>query len=908
MRMPKVALRFACIFATAVIGTVPTALRAADGPEPLPGTAPLVLDRPLDVVMVDGINRFAERALAESVAQRAQRWHRDFSSPQAYEKSVAPNRERLRTILGVVDERVKPDAFELVTTTAAPSKLATGGSYTVHAVRWRVLPGVTAEGLLLEPNAPPVARVVALPDANWTPEVFAGLSGGVAMVSQLPRRLAECGVEVVVPTLINRDDTWSGNPAIHFTNQPHREFIYRMAFELGRHIIGYEVQRVLAAVDLFERMNKSDGRGHNLPIGVVGVGEGGLLALYSAALDPRIKSTWVSGYFGPREAIWREPIYRNVWSLLTEFGDAEVASLVLPRSLTIEAASIPQIPGPPPPHRGRSGAAPGEIHTVPIDAAKHEFARLSELVPSLSRRSFLTVSICGGLPGDYPALASFFFGLKVETSPQSSTALHDLRPLPDASERQHRQFDELVDFTQRILEDSAHVRDRLWEAADVKSLGVWNNEVEHSRDFVWKTLIGKLPEPAMPPNVRTRQILDEPAFTGYEVMIDVYPDVVAGGILLLPKGMQPWEKRPVVVCQHGLEGVPIDTISKTSAGYPYYKAFTAELARRGFITYAPQNPYRGGDRFRVIQRKSNPLGRSLFSYIIPQHQRTVAWLATLPNVDPARIAFYGLSYGGKTAVRVPTMLPEYCLSICSGDFNEWVRKNATNRDKYSYVFTPEYEMCEWNMGHVANYAELAYLMAPRPFMVERGHSDGVSTDEWVAWEYSKVRRFYDQLGLGDRTEIEFFNGPHTIHGQGTFKFLSKHLNWALVEPAPDTPETAPYNACLQTSATPRADCSSENRLTTCARAAAPSCWQPVMSLDSRTISSASCCGSSGGTSTADSPSTSISSVPPTRVVTMGAPAAAASSNTRPNGSCRAQWTTRSSWGSSRSMSERYPSR
>src|SRR5580704_10310429 len=176
MRMPKLALCFACIFAAAVAGTVPTALRAADVPQPLPGTAPLVLDRPLDVVMVDGINRFAERALAESVAQRAQRWHRDFSSPQAYEKSVAPNRERLRTILGAVDERVKPDAFELITTTAAPSELATGGSYTVHAVRWRVLPGVTAEGVLFEPNAPPVARVIALPDADWTPEAFAGLS------------------------------------------------------------------------------------------------------------------------------------------------------------------------------------------------------------------------------------------------------------------------------------------------------------------------------------------------------------------------------------------------------------------------------------------------------------------------------------------------------------------------------------------------------------------------------------------------------------------------------------------------------------------------------------------------------------------------------------------------------------
>ena len=260
---------------------------------------------------------------------------------------------------------MKPDAFELITTTAASSKLATGGSYTVHAVRWRVLPGVTAEGLLLEPDAPPVARVVALPDADWTPEAFAGLSSGVAMVSQFPRRLAECGVEVVVPTLINRDDTWSGNPAIHFTNQPHREFIYRMAFELGRHIIGYEVQKVLAAVDLFEQMNKSDGRGHDLPIGVAGVGEGGLLALYSAALDPRIKSTWVSGYFGRARQSGGSRFTAMSGLFSPSSATRRVASLVLPRSLTIEAATVPQIPGPPAPQSGRNGAAPGEIRLRP---------------------------------------------------------------------------------------------------------------------------------------------------------------------------------------------------------------------------------------------------------------------------------------------------------------------------------------------------------------------------------------------------------------------------------------------------------------------------------------------------------------------------------------------------------------
>ena len=82
-----------------------------------------------------------------------------------------------------------------------------------------------------------------------------------------------------------------------------------------------------------------------------------------------------------------------------------------------------------------------------------------------------------------------------------------------------------------------------------------------------------------------------------------------------------------------------------------------------------------------------------------------------------------------------------------------------------------------NFANVVNYSELATLMAPRPFMVERGHSDGVAPDEWVAYEFAKVRRFYNRIGLGDRAEIEFFDGPHEIHGKGTFQFLRKHLDW-----------------------------------------------------------------------------------------------------------------------------------
>ena len=63
-------------------------------------------------------------------------------------------------------------------------------------------------------------------------------------------------------------------------------------------------------------------------------------------------------------------------------------------------------------------------------------------------------------------------------------------------------------------------------------------------------------------------------------------------------------------------------------------------------------------------------------------------------------------------------------------------------------------------------------------MVERGHFDGGGGDEWVAYEFGKVRFLYKgKLKIGDRTENEWFDGPHTINGVGTYKFLHKHLDW-----------------------------------------------------------------------------------------------------------------------------------
>jgi cephalosporin-C deacetylase-like acetyl esterase len=472
-----------------------------------------------------------------------------------------------------------------------------------------------------------------------------------------------------------------------------------------------------------------------------------------------------------------------VWGLVREFGDAELASMIAPRTLIIEASNAPQVSGPPPSDAEHQPLAcpNGAITTPPAAQVEAEVARSGSFYRSLGEEKNLRlVQPTGnnGLPGSEPALNAFLEALAghaVSLSPSAGAPQPSVASAPRLQMKEH--FDQLVDFTQAIIRKSPDVRKEFWKKADPSSIQTWKQSTQFYRNYIWEELIGRLPSPTLPVNPRTRQVFDAPRFTGYEVMLDVWPDVFAYGILLLPKDMKPGERRPVVVCQHGLEGRPAD-VADPSIDSHFYHHFAASLADEGFITYAPQNPYTGDDNFRIIQRMGHPLKLSLFSFILGQHEQTLNWLSTLPFIDPERIGFYGLSYGGKTAVRVPPLLDHYALSICAGDFNEWVWKTTTVLAQQSYLLTKEYDMYEFNFANTVNYAELAELMAPRPFMVERGHEDPVGIDEMVSFEYARVRKFYDELGIGDQTEIEFFNGPHEIHGQGTFAFLKKHLRWA----------------------------------------------------------------------------------------------------------------------------------
>ena len=793
------------MFVWCVLSAVPDCgARAAAGderwPETLAGTVRLESGEPLDRVMVSGLRRFCLRELADAPRVRDQLWSPFLLSADTLRLRAEERRGELRRLLGVVDPRVT----QVASVAGLASAVGAAGTWGfegqsgggLRRVRWPVLSGVTAEGLLLVP-ARIRGAVVLLPDAAWTPEMLCGVSAGAEVSRGVVSRLVAAGCVVVIPALISRDQRFSGNPDVVLTNQSHREYLYRQSFVVGRHVAGYEVQKVLAAVDLLVpwlRSELGDGVSGELPIGVGGVGEGGRIALAAAAVDERIRSCWVAGYFQQREGLWQEPLDRNVWRLLTEFGDAEQAGMVAPRRLVLEACRVPEFGGVVEALPGRvTVAAPGRVEVCRLSSVRAETERARKFYRVYGAESGLQLVETGlagaGLPGTSEAVQLFLGGLwpgaEAGAGTESGAGVIEVAGAGErlgefVLDRERRQLDEMQEHVQRLIRGSQRVRDGEWLVRPGEKSG-WPGRQSRLRVVVRDELIGRLPHVPVDPRPRSRRILETAEYVGYEVWLEVFEDVLAGGVLLLPRGLGVGEQRAVVVCQHGLEGAPLDTISREPGSYAVYRAFGEELVRRGYIVFAPQNPYRGGDDFRELQRMSNPLGRSLFSLIVSQHQQLLRWLKTVPGVDADRIGFYGLSYGGKTAMRVPALLEDYSLSICSGDFTDWPRTIASNDERYSYVFTGEYEIPEWNLAHVASYAELAQLISPRPFMVEAGHRDGGQPTELVFGEFGRVRRHYDRLGLSERAELEFFDGPHQIHGVGTYRFLDRHLRGVTTE-------------------------------------------------------------------------------------------------------------------------------
>ncbi len=700
-----------------------TTASVAAAQDTLPGTTRWNFPADIAAEQYAELRTYFESKIAEAAKNRQPPFDLDAS------------RRELRKLIGANDPFLEPEA--------KTEPLSDFGPFTAKLVDWPVLRGgntpptqgtptnlVREYGVLLLPKADGShPAVIVVPDANQSAADLCGVTQRLPRAQQTARDFAEKGYVVFSPFFTQRrafSEPWTDD----------RSWLFRLAYQTGHHPIGSEVQQISSAYDFLKSLPLVD----SARIAVAGADQGGLIALYAAALDDRLDAALVSRYFDRREKLYDEPEDRIVWNLLRRFGDAEIASLIAPRDLLI------------------AGGGPG---------AAAEFARVRNPHAQMLSENEAVALFCRRTGAG-------------AVQPSKPDRLMD----PDRiSEIRNAQFSQWQARYRNAALESYAVREAAWKP-DTSSIAAYEHWSQPKREDYFD-LIGRFPDAAGPIEAASVKLYDKESFTGYRLSVRLYEGVHAYGILLVPKGIQPGERRPVVFAEHGHRGTPEAALGvEPDPQGAIYASFGMNLAKRGYIVFAPMiSTQDSADRDRVALR-SHLIGQLPLGIEVRKFGRVLDYLSTLPFVDKERFAFYGLSYGGYTALWTGAAEQRFKVVISSGHFNDWSVKTTDLTQGTSFLFYPKnFDMFNFDLLTRFSHAEIAMLTAPRPFMIEVGDRDGVviAPRRFADLEMKRVEDLYAALGIPDQGKVARFNGPHRIDGTETFQFLDRWLNWRPVD-------------------------------------------------------------------------------------------------------------------------------
>jgi dienelactone hydrolase len=569
------------------------------------------------------------------------------------------DRETLRRIIGAVDMFQAPKPQKRV--------LDTRGDLTLWLVEWPILRLGT-----LPATAGSSSSLVRVYGLLWEPKAAGYFPAVIAIGDAQPgRRFLTPRPDAVTfapifPLRRQFAQPWLAND---------REWLMRLGYQTGRHVIGSEVLQVLSAVEFLLTLPTVDAN----RLEVAGAGQGGLTAVLAAALDVRFSVVRSQGWLDDPTPDWDQPEDRILWGFRTAFTREGVLDLIRPRQIEIR---------------------PTIVGWEQID---------SPLIEQVS-------------------LAQF---------------------------RQWEAF-----YRNRVTEAGGQ-RDKL--------------SIEAKRD-AYLAAIGRYPEATGPLEPATVRIYDEPRLTGHRLRVRVYEDVHATGILLVPKDLKAGERRPVVFVQHGLGGRPEDAINEEKV----YRAFGRRFAEAGYVVFAPMiSTQEMVERHRLV-RRSHWAGMTPAGMEARKLNRVIDYLETLPFVDSERIAFYGLSYGGFTALWTAPSVPRFQAVITSGHFNHWTAKTTDPTLGTCYMLYPDVlDMYQFGVLNAIDHSDLAALIAPRPFLIEMGDLDGVIVEprSLVQGEIAQVMDAYARLGAPQSARVASFAGPHRVDGVEAHRFLAEVLQF-----------------------------------------------------------------------------------------------------------------------------------
>jgi dienelactone hydrolase len=166
------------------------------------------------------------------------------------------------------------------------------------------------------------------------------------------------------------------------------------------------------------------------------------------------------------------------------------------------------------------------------------------------------------------------------------------------------------------------------------------------------------------------------------------------------------------------------------------------------------------------------LGTSWPGLVAWDDMRTVDYLLTRPEVDPARIGCVGVSFGGWRSLFL-TALDERIAAGCVAGFMSTIRPMLRRHvDTHSWVhFVP-------GLHRHLDLPDVLTLAAPRRILVQQCRRDGLFPLDGMEAAVKAIGDVYARMGLADRATSRFYDVPHRFDvamQEDAFAWFDTHL-------------------------------------------------------------------------------------------------------------------------------------
>jgi dienelactone hydrolase len=288
-------------------------------------------------------------------------------------------------------------------------------------------------------------------------------------------------------------------------------------------------------------------------------------------------------------------------------------------------------------------------------------------------------------------------------------------------------------------------------------------------------VMGGLPDGKrkVPPDLRVIETVELEGYTRKKIDFAVEKGDRLGAYLLLPKNLN--GKAPAVLCLH--QTVKIGKGSPAGMGDRSTLFYAVELAKRGYVTLAPDYPYFG-------ESKADPYALGYASATMKgiwNHMRCVDLLRSMPEVDGERIGCIGHSLGGHNTLFVTAFDERIKAAVSSCGFTSFAKYyggdlTGWSSDKYMPRIKTVYGKDPGRMPF--DFPEVLAVIAPRAVLAVAPLRDANFEVSGVRDCVAAARPVYELLGAKEDLAALHPDGAHEFSDEmrkAAYEFFDARL-------------------------------------------------------------------------------------------------------------------------------------